>query len=170
MPSQTFINLKDAKKQRVRTALLNEFSQHSLATAEVARIIKNAQISRGAFYKYFADLTDAYLYLLQEVLVAIHVPLGQTEQQLAASDYYQMVAKFVDRVHQGPYYQFVRNHFLTNEGILPQENGTQLEPQTDTQWAVMTLCHATIKECLLAPDDRARALARLKKMLKKITE
>ena len=57
MPSRTFQNLKDEKKQRVTAALLTEFSQHSLPDAEVARIIKQAGISRGAFYKYFPDLT-----------------------------------------------------------------------------------------------------------------
>ncbi|WP_373842501.1 TetR/AcrR family transcriptional regulator [Limosilactobacillus sp.] len=163
MPSSTFNNLKTAKKQRIKIALLNEFSRHSLAEAEVARIIKDAGISRGAFYKYFPDLKAAYLYLLREVLTVIHVPLNQTSQHFTAMDYYQMVTQFVNRVHESPYYHFIRNHFLTNEGLLPPQ---QIQPpQTDTEWAVMILCHATIKECLLAPDKQTQALVRLKKLL-----
>lgn len=57
MPSSTFTNLPDEKRQRIEAALLNEFSNHTLATAQVARIVKDAQIARGAFYKYFDNLT-----------------------------------------------------------------------------------------------------------------
>lgn len=63
MPSSTFTNLPDEKRQRIEAALLNEFSNHTLATAQVARIVKDAQIARGAFYKYFDNLTDAYSYM-----------------------------------------------------------------------------------------------------------
>lgn len=70
MVKETFTNLDEHKKQRVTQALLHEFSQHSLADAQVARIVKEANIARGAFYKYFTDLTDAYLYLYQ---IAWHI-------------------------------------------------------------------------------------------------
>ena len=59
MPSQTFLNLKPEKQARIYAALLTEFSAYPLAKAQVARIVKEAQIARGAFYKYFADLNDA---------------------------------------------------------------------------------------------------------------
>ncbi|MEM5031883.1 hypothetical protein AAEZ42_05215 [Limosilactobacillus fermentum] len=49
MPSSTFTNLPDEKRQRIEAALLNEFSNHTLATAQVARIVKDAQIARGPF-------------------------------------------------------------------------------------------------------------------------
>lgn len=43
MPSQTFENLPQSKQALVRQALLEEFSNHDLADAQVARIVKNAQ-------------------------------------------------------------------------------------------------------------------------------
>lgn len=49
MPSQTFENLPQSKQALVRQALLEEFSNHDLADAQVARIVKNAQIARGPF-------------------------------------------------------------------------------------------------------------------------
>ena len=60
MPTSTFENLNHEKRQKIEQALLHEFSEHSLALAQVARIVKEAEIARGAFYKYFADLKDAY--------------------------------------------------------------------------------------------------------------
>lgn len=166
MPSRTFQNLKAEKKQRVTDALLTEFSQHSLPDAEVARIIKQAAISRGAFYKYFADLTDAYLYLFATVMDKVHAPIKNEERPLTAQDYYQMVANFVGRVHHSPYYDFIRRHFLTNEGVLPVRRAA--EPRGDTEWAVMALCHATINECLQEPVGQVVALNRLKKTLEKL--
>lgn len=168
MPSRTFQNLKDPKKQRIRNALLTEFSHYSLPDAEVARIIKQAGISRGAFYKYFADLTDAYLYLFQDVMAAIHAPVNDDQRRLTVQDYYQMVATFVDRVHHSPYYDFVRRHFLTNEGILAVRQAAM--PHGDTEWAVMALCHATINECLQDPNKQTVALERLKKLLHNLTD
>ena len=166
MPSRTFQKLKAEKKQRVTAALLAEFSQHSLPDAEVARIIKQAGISRGAFYKYFPDLTDAYLYLFAAVMDEVHAPITATDRPLGAQDYYQMVADFVDRVHHSPYYDFIRSHFLTNEGVLPVRRAA--EPRGDIEWAVMALCHATINECLQDPAEQAGTLTRLNKILNKL--
>ena len=71
MPSTTFENLNLQKKELITNALLTEFSQHSLASAQVARIVKQAGIARGAFYKYFTDLTEAYQYLYQVAILEI---------------------------------------------------------------------------------------------------
>lgn len=46
MPSQTFLNLKPEKQARIYAALLTEFSAYPLAKAQVARIVKEAQIAR----------------------------------------------------------------------------------------------------------------------------
>ena len=51
MVSQTFKNLAPLKKERITAALLTEFSTYPLKDAQVARIVKDAQIARGAFYK-----------------------------------------------------------------------------------------------------------------------
>lgn len=165
MSSRTFQNLKAEKKQRITAALLTEFSRHNLPDAEVARIITQAGISRGAFYKYFPDLTAAYLYLFATVMDEVHAPIT-AGRQLSAQDYYRMVAAFVDRVHHSPYYDFIRRHFLTNEGVLPVRRAA--EPQSATEWAVMALCHTTINECLQDPAGQAQALTRLKEILNKL--
>ena len=64
----TFQHLDQTKQQRVLAALVTEFSQHPLAQAQVARIVKQADIARGAFYKYFSDLTDAYQYAFKAAI------------------------------------------------------------------------------------------------------
>ena len=63
MVKQTFKNLPSAKRRRIEAVLLEEFSTYPLADAKVSHIVKNANIARGAFYKYFDDLIDAYVYI-----------------------------------------------------------------------------------------------------------
>ena len=50
MPSTTFLNLNEDKKKKIVQSLLLEFSNHSVSDAQVARIVKEAGIARGAFY------------------------------------------------------------------------------------------------------------------------
>ena len=75
MVSETFINLSDEKKQKIVGALLKEFSTYPLAKAQVARIVKDAGIARGAFYKYFGDLKDSYTYLYGLAMKDVHMGL-----------------------------------------------------------------------------------------------
>ena len=66
MATQTFMNLKDEKKEKIITALKNEFGRVALKDALVSNIIKEASIPRGSFYQYFTDINDAYYYLISE--------------------------------------------------------------------------------------------------------
>lgn len=58
MPSQTFLNLKPDKKERIMHAAIDEMSAHSYEYINLANIIRDAHISRGSFYQYFEDKDD----------------------------------------------------------------------------------------------------------------
>lgn len=165
MPSTTFLNLKQEKKEHIDQALLAEFSQHSLASAQVARIVKQAGIARGAFYKYFDDLTDAYCYLYQKAIQEIHQPITRTHHLLAAEDYVRQIKSFVGEINGSRYQAFMRLHFQTNEGLLRDETNPRIKPHSAAEWGVMVLSHETIKDCLLQPDKQAAAIDRLGKAL-----
>ena len=66
MTTSTFTRLKSSKKEAIEQALLQEFSSYPLSEATVSRIVEGAGISRGAFYVYFSDLKDAYLYICRQ--------------------------------------------------------------------------------------------------------
>ena len=65
MPSATFCNLKEEKRERLIAAAIDEFASNLYVEASINRIIKNCQISRGSFYMYFNDKEDLYFYLLE---------------------------------------------------------------------------------------------------------
>ncbi len=65
MPTKTFINLPDDKKNKIIQASIKEFSNATYEKASINKIIKDAGISRGSFYMYFEDKTDLTMYLLE---------------------------------------------------------------------------------------------------------
>lgn len=165
MPTKTFENLPEHKRAVICKGLLKEFSQHDLADAQVARIVKTTGIARGAFYKYFANLTDAYQYLYQKAVVELHDYAVRSHQLLTADDYTNQAAAFLEQVHNGEYYELVKRHFTVNENLLNAQQLPQLRPVSATEWAVMTLVHEAIKEGLQHPEQKAVVLDRLKASL-----
>lgn len=167
MPTKTFDHLSDDKKQRINRSLLTEFSQHSLATAQVSRIVKNAGIARGAFYKYFADLSDAYRYLYHQVMAKLHQPIDLQAHQ-PATHYLQMLQTFLEDVDHYQYRNLVKLHLQTNAALLARQGSESVSAAhlTTSQWMVMVLVHQTLIDCLNEPDQRNQLLDRLKKALK----
>lgn len=171
MPSVTFQNLTSAKQANVKQALVDEFSNHTLATAQVARIIKRAGIARGTFYKYFPDLIDAYQWLLQTVMEDLHLHPGKLVQgQGTAHEYQAAIRQLMARVQQSNYGPFLKNYYEANEGFLSSRDVDHkpLIKLNSQQWAIMVLCHQTIEECLLNPADQETVINRLGTALTKI--
>lgn len=81
MPTTTFFNLSKEKKERIMSAALNEFSERSMEQALVSNIIKETGISRGAFYKYFEDMEDLYIYFFSQIKVDSHEEVIKCIQQ-----------------------------------------------------------------------------------------
>lgn len=64
MPTQTFFNLPDAKRQTIIKLAIAEFASHDYETASISNIVKQAKIAKGSLYQYFEDKKDLYLYLV----------------------------------------------------------------------------------------------------------
>ncbi|MDO4912534.1 MAG: TetR/AcrR family transcriptional regulator [Lactobacillus sp.] len=152
MVSTTFKNLPEVKKKKIEAALIKEFGAYPLHDAQVARIVKDAGIARGAFYKYFDDLKDAYHYVFAKAMRKIH--------QDRDADIYETVASFVERVDMSPYRDMIKLHWQHD----PQKVNPKLAELDAKTWARMILAHSTIRECLFDPDNRETYLKRLKEI------
>ena len=64
MPSQTFFNLPEEKRETLLQAARREFAQKPYADASINQIIRDAGIPRGSFYMYFSDKEDLFRYLM----------------------------------------------------------------------------------------------------------
>jgi AcrR family transcriptional regulator len=64
MPTETFFNLPQEKKEKIIEAIKSELARVPLEEASINRIVQNANISRGSFYMYFRDKKDMVNYIL----------------------------------------------------------------------------------------------------------
>lgn len=171
MPSSTFFHLNEDKQLNIKKALLSEFSHHSLANAQVARIIKTAEIARGTFYKYFPNLLDAYQWLLGVIMGELQLhPQKLVQGNGTSQEYREAIHQLILRINNSEYIDFLKMYYVTNEGILAIQDtnrhvATQLNSQ---QWAIMVLCHQAIKECLISPRRQIIIEKRLGVALNKI--
>lgn len=64
MPTETFFNLPEYKRERFIDAALDEFAECAYSRASVSRIARRAGVAKGSVYQYFRDKKDLYLYLI----------------------------------------------------------------------------------------------------------
>ena len=86
MPTLTFNNLPEEKKNIIIEASIKEFKRALLTDASINKIIKDANISRGSFYTYFKDINDLYTYSLnsykEKIIKTIKLALSETNGDL----------------------------------------------------------------------------------------
>lgn len=64
MPTATFYNLPDEKRERLTEAIKKELTRKSITEISINKIVQMAQISRGSFYQYFQDKEDMLGYII----------------------------------------------------------------------------------------------------------
>ncbi|UEG67755.1 TetR/AcrR family transcriptional regulator [Weissella hellenica] len=166
MVSNTFEHLADDKQLRIRQALLHEFSTYPLAQAQVARIVADAGIARGAFYKYFSDLTDAYHYVLNIALYEIHKSMPTVPTTDNVETYIESIKRFVQETDKTGYRDLIELHYRYNEGFLGNEPSKMFfGDKSANQWAITLLYHQTIKDIILDPGTISERLAQLRFVL-----
>lgn len=168
MVKTTFEHLPELKKKRIDQALLKEFSHYALADAQVARIVKDAEIARGAFYKYFDDLTDAYNYIYGQAMQDIHMGFGRALQKFDPDLFYQMTVKFIDQADESPYRDLIKLHLSQNQMQLHHDwkkTSQQMLPLDAKTWSAMIITHEAINLALFDPENRKQNLKRYRESL-----
>ena len=64
MPTNTFFNLPEEKKNKILKAANKEFARVPLEKASIKNIVEDAEIARGSFYQYFEDKEDLFDYMM----------------------------------------------------------------------------------------------------------
>ena len=68
MPTSTFFNLKDEKREKIIEVVKKEFERVPLSKLSVKRIVEGSYIARGSFYQYFLSKEDLIEYVLRQDL------------------------------------------------------------------------------------------------------
>ncbi|WP_334328308.1 TetR/AcrR family transcriptional regulator [Companilactobacillus sp. HBUAS59699] len=166
MTSTTFNNLDDPKKKRILDALLIEFSNYKLADAKVSRIVEQAGIARGTFYKYFDDLKDSYEYLYRLALHDIHQSIStNTSDGLKPDEYVEQTREFIEHSNNSKYYKLVKMHMLYNESFFISSFNNHLISGNEYLWATQVMIHDAIKQIMISPDSKEMILKKLANVL-----
>ena len=75
MPTNTFFNLPEEKKNKILKSANKEFARVPLEQASIKNIVETAEIARGSFYQYFEDKDDLFEYV-------INLKMGDMEKNM----------------------------------------------------------------------------------------
>lgn len=91
IPTQTFFNLPLEKQDRIQKAAISEFSNHYFSNANISRIVEKAEIPRGSFYQYFADIMDLYRFLFQQMAKKKQAYLDGVIKEISSTDSFTLI-------------------------------------------------------------------------------
>ena len=91
MPTETFFNLPDEKRQPVLDAAIGEFTTHPFSQASVNRIVERAGISKGSFYQYFINKEDLFVHLVNVISEQKMGVLEKTIHEEEANDLFSVL-------------------------------------------------------------------------------
>lgn len=75
MPKSTFLNLNKEKSESVTNVLIDIFYDKNISQVTVSEIVEALEMSRGAFYKYFEDIYDAYYTIAKKCAYEVHTKI-----------------------------------------------------------------------------------------------
>lgn len=64
MPTSTFFNLPEDKKNKILKAANKEFERVPIEQVSIKNIVESPEIARGSFYQYFEDKEDLFQYIM----------------------------------------------------------------------------------------------------------
>ncbi len=119
LPLQLFHELKSEKRHKILNSALEEFSCYGYYEGSTNRIIKEAAISKGSLYKYFASKEDLYFFLLDNVILNLSSSFKEYMESLP-TDPWERIIKCaeleIDWYIQHPnQYKFIKRAFSPNE-------------------------------------------------------
>ena len=125
MPKDLFYSIEAEKQNKILEAAMQEFSSQLYVNSSINQIIKQADISRGSFYQYFADKDDLYFYMISKMVSNTAYRYLQEIVSKKPEDIfsvYQAMFAYNLRLLSDPTYQrFFRNMYLSMSYRLQQE-------------------------------------------------
>lgn len=128
MPTTTWDRLPDAKRSAVLEAAEAEFTRHGYGGASMNVIAREARVSKGSLFQYFADKSDLYVFLAERASGRIRAAMERRSASLPwTSDFAgaldELIAHWV-------------GYFFDNPRDLALTAATNLEPDPLARAAV----------------------------------
>lgn len=68
MPKQTFFNLPEEKRMRIKDVLIRYFANKPYSKVDIEDIAKECKVAKGSMYQYFENKKDMYIYAINEAI------------------------------------------------------------------------------------------------------
>lgn len=167
MPTDTFLNLDENKKNTVRKALINEFTASPLELCSIKNIVTDAGIPRGSFYQYFTDKEDALRYVISETghdkeisleaanLYNLIIHLFNREVQTLSSNEESIRLQLILQIARSPRATTIFNEEITAKTIRSPEFNLLLERShlerlnSDQSRVLMELLISSFRDAML---------------------
>lgn len=124
MPTQTFNNLAEEKKQRIFNAIYTELKRVPFPEMSINQVIKNAGIPRGSFYQYFENKNDAFDFFITESSRKIKEGIMKRISSMHG-DIFEIAETVFDEMAKAGTKQF-RDEFIHH--IMPYVDMKKLDP------------------------------------------
>jgi AcrR family transcriptional regulator len=119
LPTKTFLNLTNDKKEKILDAAINEFSRKQYEQVAISDIIRAAKIPRGSFYQYFVDKEDLYLHLIDVIKEQKLKFLAEDLKNIDGYNFIDLVKKLYDDgvkfAYKYPKYVKIMDFLLKNK-------------------------------------------------------
>lgn len=89
----TFLNLPEAKQERIIAAALAEFADKGYERASVNVMVSASGIAKGSLYQYFKDKKGIFLYIFDFAIAMVRRTLVRVKEETQAEDFFTRLEK-----------------------------------------------------------------------------
>lgn len=124
MPTDTFKNLSQEKKQKILKSAQKEFARVPFAETSIKNIVEDAGIARGSFYQYFESKEDLLEYIISNHTTMVNKSIEEKFYstngdifEVFISIYDNVIEKCIIKEDMELYKNILENMKNTEEGI-----------------------------------------------------
>lgn len=124
MPTDTFKNLSQEKKQKILKSAEKEFARVPFAETSIKNIVEDAGIARGSFYQYFESKEDLLEYIISNHTTMVNKSIEEKFYstngdifEVFISIYDNVIEKCIIKEDMELYKNILENMKNTEEGI-----------------------------------------------------
>jgi TetR/AcrR family transcriptional regulator len=89
----TFLNLPEAKQEKILDAALAEFADKGYEQASVNVMVSASGIAKGSLYQYFTDKKGIFLYIFDFAISRVRRTLVKVKEETAGDDFFTRLEK-----------------------------------------------------------------------------
>lgn len=130
MPKQTFLNLTKERQAEILRIAYREFTMNDYQSASLSRIIKDLNLAKGSFYRYFSSKKELYFFLLEKATEKRYQKVNERMKEYSSNLFELLIINWRDKIkferehpiESGFFYRMMRERHNDEIGDLELHN------------------------------------------------